>query len=108
MAQWHLNDLRATFERYGWRVVGELPGDGHRISGSWELQRGNDASILILDFEGLDDMRVLPIHEAYACQIRGSAHSLYFTRPGNRGSAARTRWRTSLASFARECSRNQP
>ena len=97
MAQWHLNDLKASFERYGWRVVAELPGNDYKISGSWELQR--NASVVIVDFEGLDDMSTLPIHEAYACRIRGSEHSLYFGGRGNSGSAARDRWRSELASF---------
>jgi len=99
MARWHLNDLRASLEQYGWRVVAELPGDDYRISGSWELHRGNSTSVVIIDFEGIDDMRTLPIQEAYACRIRGSEHSLYFGRRGRSGSAARGRWRAALASF---------
>jgi hypothetical protein len=102
MAQWHLNDLRAIFERYGWSIIAELPGDDYSISGSWELRRGGDASVLVIDFEGLDDMSTLPIHEAYACRIRGSEHSRYFGRRGNSGSAARDRWRSELVSFVME------
>jgi hypothetical protein len=106
MAQWHLNDLRASFERYGWRVVAELPGDDYKISGSWELLRGGNVSVLIIDFEGIDDMSTLPINEAYACRIRGSEHSLYFGRRGSSGSAARDRWRGELASFVVAASTN--
>ncbi|SRR5260370_617040 len=100
MAQWHLNELRASFERYGWRVVDELPGNRHGISGSWQLQRaGSNASVVIIDFEGLDDAHTLPVHQAYACRIRGSEHSLYFRRHGTSGSTARARWLRELASF---------
>lgn len=99
MARWHLDELRSTLERKGWRVVNELPGDEYRISGTWELQRSSDPRSLFIDFDGLDDLNTLPLDESYACRVRGTDHSLYFGRRGETGSTARTRWRDELSSF---------
>jgi hypothetical protein len=99
MADWHLKELRASLEKRGWRVAVELPGDNRAISGSWEMKRAGDARRLIVDFEGLDDLRVLPMSESYACRARGTSHALYFSRRGERGSKARARWNSELAAF---------
>src|SRR5215510_1033471 len=99
IADWHLKELHASLQQRGWRVVVELPGDNHAISGSWEMKRAGDARRLIVDFEGLDEDRVLPMSESYACSARGTSHILYFSRRGERGSKARARWNSELATF---------
>jgi|SRR5262245_2053204 len=99
MAEWHLRELRAALEKRGWRVAAELPGDDRRISASWDMKRAGDTHHLIIDFDGFDDMRVLPLFESYACSARGTPHSLYFGRRGVRGSKARERWNFELAAF---------
>jgi hypothetical protein len=103
MAQWHLDELRRRLERFGWRIVAELPGDDVRISGSWRLERARDPSILIIDFEGLDGsgLRCLPMNESYGCRIRHTRHGLYFGRRGTRSSFVRTRWLGELTAFIR-------
>ena len=102
MAQWHLDDLRRTLERSGWRIVAELPGDDIRISGSWRLERSRDPSVIMIDFEGMDGtgLRCLPMNKSYACRIRGTQHTLYFGRRSRPKSRARARWLQALASFA--------
>lgn len=101
MARWHLDELRTVLERKGWRVVAELPGDDYRVSATWELRRSGEPDPLLIDFEGLDDLKVLPVDESYACRVRGTDHSLYFSRRGETGSTARARWRDELESFVR-------
>ena len=78
MALWHLQELQSALEQRGWRLSQELPGDDHKISATWLLTRsGAPPNELHLDFEGLDEKRVLPLAEAYACQVRGASQSLY-------------------------------
>src|SRR5262245_14569426 len=103
MAQWHLDELRRSLERLGWRIVAELPGDDYRVSGSWKLQRARDPLIVTIDFDGLggDGRNCLPMNESYACRVRGTQHSLYFGRRGMPNSPTRARWRQELASFTR-------
>jgi hypothetical protein len=101
MAAWHLDELRTALEKRGWRITAELPGDDYKISGTWELRRGGDTRTLLLDFEGLDDIRTLPLAESYACQLRGTSQSIYFSRRGEGGSSARERWQSELASFVK-------
>jgi hypothetical protein len=99
MAQWHLDELRGALERRGWRVTAELPGDDYKISGTWELRRSGDPCILLIDFDGLDDMRVLPLHRRYACRTRSTEHSLYFHRRREAGSQPCAHWRQKLSRF---------
>jgi hypothetical protein len=106
MAQWHLDELRRALERKGWRVAAELPGDGYKVSATWELRRSGDPRTLFLDLDGLDDMRVLPPAESYGCTVRGTTHSLYFRRRGTSDPVARGRWQTDLAKFVEAASGN--
>jgi hypothetical protein len=99
MAQWHLDELRTALERRGWRLGSELPGDDVRISGSWELVRSGAPSQIVIDFDGLDESRLLPMAESYACTVRGTTHSLYFRRRGEGGSVQRERWKDELRQF---------
>ena len=98
MARWHLDELRAALERRGWNIV-VVEGDDYRISGTWQLRRSNDLRIVLVDFEGLDDLKTLPLEQSYACRVRGTANSLYFGRRGRSGSSSRERWRTELGLF---------
>jgi hypothetical protein len=99
MADWHLKELRASLEKRGWRVAAELPGDDRAISGNWDMKRAGDTRDLIVDFGGVDEKRVLPMSESYACRARGTSHTLYFSRRGEGGSKARERWNSELAAF---------
>ncbi|NOT41105.1 MAG: hypothetical protein HOP13_11485 [Alphaproteobacteria bacterium] len=82
MADWHLAELEEALSKRGWRIVARLDGDNYRISASWQLERGNDPRKILIDFDGLDDLRTLPIEQSYACQQRGTKNSLYFYRKG--------------------------
>jgi len=99
MADWHLNELREAFERRGWRLVAEHPGDGYRTSASWEIARSGQRSNLFLDFDGLDDMQTLPLDESYGCGVRESRFKLYFSRRGETGSSQRMKWTNELTNF---------
>ena len=79
----------------------ELPGDDVHVSGSWALARsGGDPPEVIIDFDGTDDTRVLPMVESYGCAVRGRrSHSLYFRRHGGGDAAQRERWKNELAQF---------
>jgi hypothetical protein len=94
MATWHINELRAEFERRGWSYV-ELPGNDRDIAVSWELRRPADPRVLHIDFEGMDDLRTLPIAESYGCHVRENRDlTLYFRRQ-----RARELWDRELALF---------
>jgi hypothetical protein len=100
MAQWHLTELRDALQRKGWRFDAELPGDDYRISATWRFVRsGRGPNELLIDFDGLDDTVTLPIFESYACQARGTPHSLYFRRRGDNDPPARGRWVDDLSRF---------
>jgi len=101
MARWHLDELRTALEGIGWRIAAELPGDDYRVSATWELRRSGYPAGAVVDFEGLDDLKVLPIEQSYGCHTRGAEHSLYFRRRGQSGSPARARWRRELDSFVK-------
>lgn len=101
MAEWHLKELRNAIERSGWRFVAEHPGDNYSISASWEFKRGDKEPALWIDFEGLDDMRTLPIEQSYACAVRDQrTPGLYFRRKGSSDSAKREIWLKELREFA--------
>jgi hypothetical protein len=93
MAAWHLDELRAALERRGWGCT-EIPGDDYRVSATWELRRAGDGRVLHVDFEGLDDLRTLPLAESYGCKVREGDLSLYFRRQ-----RARKLWEADLRAF---------
>ena len=95
MAQWHLDELQEFLERRGWRIVAQQAGDGYRISATWVIQRSTQLEPLLIDFEGLDDMKTLPLERSYGCHIRGcSLISLYFGKNGHKSSSRRAMVRT--------------
>jgi hypothetical protein len=94
VATWHLEVLRAALERRGWSCI-ELASEDHGISATWELRRAADLRVLHLDFEGIDDLRTLPVAESYGCHVREQRQlSLYFRRQ-----RAREVWERELLAF---------
>ncbi|WP_282605186.1 hypothetical protein [Pelagibius sp. Alg239-R121] len=96
MSEQHLKDLRNALERGHWRVVEELPGDDYRICAVWIIARPDGSNRLALNFDGLDDLRRLPIEESYGCDLAESYKvSLYFARISRS-------WKPSLAEFIKQ------
>jgi hypothetical protein len=92
MANWHLDELENALAHRGWQIVARLPGDDYRVSATWQIERGNDARSVLIDFDGLDDLKTLPIERSYACRQRGHRNSLYFGRKS-------AHWTNELARF---------
>ena len=99
MAIWHLEKLRVALERRGWSCV-ELPVDEFGVSATWELRRSRDERVLHIDFEGLNDLRTLPIHESYGCRVRETGEGLYFRRQRTLGL-----WQEEVAAFVEHLER---
>jgi hypothetical protein len=93
MAEWHLAAIRNALTARGWVIV-EHPGDGYRTAGTWELRRPGDERALYIDFDGLDDMRTLPLAQSYGCRVRGISSALYFRR-----ARSGDIWKKELAGF---------
>ena len=91
VAEWHLQAIRVALAARGWVII-ERAGDGYRVAATWELRRPRDQRVLCIDFDGLDDMRTLPIEESYGCRVRGTSPGLYFRRAPNS-------WKSELAAF---------
>jgi hypothetical protein len=90
MAEWHLKELRDALENRGWRLIAALPGDDRAISADWQFERSSTEPIITLAFEGLADLFVLPLENAYGCHVVGQEKiGLYFSsRPVNATLAA--------------------
>lgn len=83
MSNQHLRDLRAALERSHWRVIEELPGNDINVSGVWRVARPDGSHAFHLEFEGIDDLRVRPLEEAYAVNVREAREvGAYFARVG--------------------------
>src|SRR5215468_10929169 len=79
MGDTHLNELRTAIEQKGWHLLSGEEGDGYRICGAWRIQRRTRVPPTEILFEGLDDMRTLPVERAYACAVKGHENiGLYF------------------------------
>ncbi len=79
MGDTHLNELETALEQKGWRLISREEGDGYRISGVWRIQRSTRVPPTEILFAGLDDMRTLPVEQAYACEVKDHKDiSLYF------------------------------
>ncbi len=99
MAEWHLDELRQSLDRNHWRLEAELVGDDYMNSGVWRITRPDGSNPVHIEFEGLDDLEVLPIAKAYACRVKEAPElSLYFRRPGND-------WKTNLDAFVKSLDR---
>jgi hypothetical protein len=95
--EWHLRELEAQLAKRGWQVVGVHDGDEHRVSTSWEIERGKQH--LFLDFQGLDDMITLPLEQAYGVEVRGNTEvGLYFSKKATHSRPNRS-WEQDLAGF---------
>ena len=93
-----LRALEDALVRRGWRVVAAHPGDGYRVSATWEVGRGGVR--LLIDFDGLgpDGDTCLPLAESYGCRVRARPLAwLYFRRVHR----SRDLWVRELAEFAR-------
>lgn len=102
MAQWHLDELKNNIERRGWRVLSQQDGDEYRISATWVIQRRTQSEPLFIDFDGLDDLKTLPIEQSYGCEVREHPSiSLYFSRKGHKTSSRsrRANWRQGVSDF---------
>jgi hypothetical protein len=51
MSKPHLQRLQEALGRKGWRIVAVHPGDGYRISATWEVQRNSRQPSAFIDFE---------------------------------------------------------
>jgi hypothetical protein len=79
MGDTHLHELRTALEEKGWRMISQDAGDGCRISRVWRIQRSTRVRPTEISFEGLDDMRTLPVEQAYACEVKDHKEiGLYF------------------------------
>ncbi|GAA4791408.1 hypothetical protein [Lysobacter hankyongensis] len=96
MAQWHLDESINALGSKGWQLHAEIPGDERKTSAAWVIHRGN---ALMIDFEGLDDLSILPVEWAHACAARNSPHSLFFSRRGTHDALVRRRWLQQLKRF---------
>lgn len=78
MGDSHLHELRRALEGKGWKLISQDEGDGYRISGIWGVQRSTRAEPTRILFDGLDDLRALPIEQAYACRVEGRKDVLLY------------------------------
>jgi hypothetical protein len=93
MADWHLRDLENALTAAGWRIVEVRGSDGHRIAGEWDVQRSTNYPPIPIRFDGFDELRCLPLEEAYACEavgVRGG--SIRFVQNGAVWEASVTRF----------------
>ena len=81
MSETHLNDLRNEIEKCHWVISSELEGNDYDISGIWVIERPDKTQKLHLEFEGLDEMGVLPLNKSYGCKIQENPEvAIYFSR----------------------------
>ncbi len=79
MSDTHLHELRTALEQRNWHLISQEEGDGYRISGVWRIQRSTRVPPTEIVFEGLDDLRTLPVERAYACEVKDHKEiGLYF------------------------------
>lgn len=75
----HIDALKDKLSKYKWSVDEELAGDDYSISAVWKLSRFYGSRHIYIEFEGLGDLTVLPLNEAYGCHLQGNENvSLYF------------------------------
>ena len=73
----HIEDLRKKLNEHYWEVSEELD-----ISGYWVINQFYEPNkSLTLGFEGMDDLKVLPMEKSYACFVSEKPSiSLYFSK----------------------------
>lgn len=97
MSTSHLGQLRAALVRRGWKVTERLRGDdGVNGAATWLIQRSTTQPILWIDFAGYGPLGAdISLEESYACKVRESEISLYFSRLNR----SRQRWLKELHGF---------
>ncbi len=100
MADWHLKDIAAAFERKGWCFVAELPQHERAVSAIWRFERVYDGAALEIAFPYDAQSRdPLPIEQAYCCKLVGECRvGLYFYSHKHTPSR-RAQWRSELEAF---------
>lgn len=99
----HLRELRAALEQNHWTVVEELPGNDFDISGVWRIARPDGSQVFYLEFQGRDDLRALPMEDAYGIKIREAPEvGAYFARVGRTWPAELGRFISNLNRWASE------
>jgi hypothetical protein len=92
----HLDAPKKALESSSWVIESETDGDEYDLSGVWRIARPNDEHAMHIEFEGLDDLDVLPMERSYGCRIREQPDiSLYFSRIGRS-------WGDNLEQFIQE------
>jgi hypothetical protein len=96
MSESHLTDLRKALEQNHWVVTKEQNGNGYDISSIWVVESPDGSHRFHLEFEGFDDLQVLPINRAYGCRVQ-EKHEIgaYFARVGRS-------WPSELARFIQD------
>ena len=75
----HLDALRNELEKHHWRITAEMPGNEYDISAVWQIARPDGSETKHIEFEGLDDLKTLPISDSYGCRVREiPSLNLYF------------------------------
>lgn len=67
------HQLVKMFSNHGWTVEEWLPGDDYSISARVRLSSHGGAPI-VLEFEAMDDLKVLPLERAYGVNLEGYPH----------------------------------
>lgn len=100
MSKPHLDALENELTLKGWHIIARHPGDGYRVSATWEIQRSNIEPSIFIDFDGFgpDGDFCLPLEEAHGCHVRGDeTKDLYFRRVNR----SKELWTNELQVFVR-------
>jgi hypothetical protein len=93
MSNKHLKELEDILNTFHFIISNRLDGNGYDISETWEICRPDGTDKIHIDFEGLDDMKTLPVEQCYGCKIREQPlNFLYFFK-------SQTKWKTELMDF---------
>ena len=78
----HIEDLRKKLNEHHWVISEELEGNELDISGYWVINQLYEPNkSLTLGFEGMDDLKVLPMEKSYACFVSEKPSVLlYFSK----------------------------
>jgi hypothetical protein len=93
MSNKHLKELENILNTFHFIINNRLDGNGYDISETWEICRLDGTNKMHIDFEGLDDLKTLPIEQCYGCKVREQpSNSLYFSK-------SQVKWKTELMDF---------
>jgi hypothetical protein len=105
MAEWHLKDIAAAFERKGWRCVAERSDDNFWIAAVWQMERVYDGAVMEIAFRGYDwETRTThTIEQAYCCDLVGNHQRIQVYFYGHKHTPSRrAQWRRELEAFVAE------